>query len=227
MKKIIIIGIFMLMFFNLGHAFRKNNTNEVKAEKKIEKELKKVENKTKKISNKFKKEMKSYELEAVIKTNKGEISLFLYPEAAPINVANFVYLSKNNFYNGLSFHRVIPNVLVQAGDPLGTGFGNTGYSINDELTDWLDFKNAGMLAMANTGPNTNSSQFFITVSPLTQLDEKYTIIGEIVSREDLSVIRVLRQEDKIIDIEIKGKNVDTFLNNFSEEVKQWDSVLKK
>ena len=171
--------------------------------------------------------MKKFQLEAVIKTTKGDISLFLYPEAAPQNVANFVFLAKNNFYNGLAFHRVITNVLVQAGDPVGDGTGNTGYLINDEIVDWLSFDNAGKLALANTGPNTNSSQFFITVSPLTQLNNKYTIIGEIKSREDLSVLRLVRQGDKVTDIEIKGKNVDEFLNYFSSETAQWESILKQ
>lgn len=227
MKKIsILLGIFMFMFFSLGFSAKEPKVKKTKSEKKIEAEMKKANKKTTKVNNKFKKEMKSYELEAVIKTNKGNISLFLYPEAAPINVANFVYLAKNNFYKGLKFHRIIPNVLVQGGDPLGTGMGGTGYNVNDEIVDWLNFENNGVLAMANNGENTNSSQFFITVSPLRQLDEKYTIIGEVISRDDLSVVRVLRQDDVIEDIEIRGKKVDEFLNNFTEEVKEWDSILK-
>lgn len=227
MKKIsILLGIFMFMFFSLGFSAKEPKVKKTKSEKKIEAEMKKANKKTTKVNNKFKKEMKSYELEAVIKTNKGNISLFLYPEAAPVNVANFVYLAKNNFYKGLKFHRIIPNVLVQGGDPLGTGMGGTGYNVNDEIVDWLNFENNGVLAMANNGENTNSSQFFITVSPLRQLDEKYTIIGEVISRDDLSVVRVLRQDDVIEDIEIRGKKVDEFLNNFTEEVKEWDSILK-
>ena len=204
MKKItLLIGILMLMFFNLGNA-----TKLTKEERK------------------FKRAMKSFEMEAIIRTNKGDIAVYLYPEAAPVNVANFVFLAKNNFYNGLTFHRVIPNVLVQGGDPLGDGTGGTGYMLDDEISDWLNFENAGVLAMANSGPNTNSSQFFLTVTSLSQLNNKYTIIGETVSRDDLSVVRVIRQNDTIIDIEIKGKNVDEFLSNFASETAQWDSVLK-
>ena len=238
MKKItIMLGILMLVFFNFGNSNSMPKIKKTKAEKQeakqikkeekqASKEIKKTETKNRKADSKFRKEMKKYELEAVIKTNKGNITLFLYPEASPLNVANFVYLSKNNFYNGLKFHRVISNVLIQSGDPEGTGFGSTGYTIDDEFPDWLNFENAGVLAMANSGPNTNSSQFFLTVTSLSQLNNKYTIIGETVSRDDLSVVRVIRQNDTIIDIEIKGKNVDEFLSNFASETAQWDSVLK-
>ena len=219
MKRILLLGILMMMFFNFGNA-KTPKIKKTRAERKLERQEKRDD-------NKYKKQMKKFQLEAVIKTTKGDISLFLYPEAAPQNVANFVFLAKNNFYNGLAFHRVITNVLVQAGDPVGDGTGNTGYLINDEIVDWLSFDNAGKLALANTGPNTNSSQFFITVSPLTQLNNKYTIIGEIKSREDLSVLRLVRQGDKVTDIEIKGKNVDEFLNYFSSETAQWESILKQ
>ena len=203
MKKFtLLLGILMLTFFSIGNA-------------KMTKE-----------ERKFKKAMKSFEMEAVIKTTKGDISVYLYPEAAPKNVANFVYLAKNNFYNGLTFHRVIQNVLIQGGDPLGNGTGGTGYTVDDKISDWLSFENAGMLAMANSGPNTNSSQFFITISPLTQLDGKHTIIGETKSRQDLSVVRVIRPEDKILSIEIKGKKIDDFLNYFAYETTQWEAILK-
>ncbi len=236
-KNALILGILMLIFFNLGNAATTVKVKKTKEEKQAErqikkdekqaaKELKKTQSRSRKADSKFRKEMKKYELEAVIKTNKGNISLFLYPEASPLNVANFVYLAKNNFYNGLKFHRVIPNVLVQSGDPMGTGLGSTGYTLDDEFPDWLNFENAGMLAMANSGPDTNSSQFFLTVTSLSQLNGKYTIIGETVSREDLSVIRVIRQDDTITDIEIRGKKVDEFLSNFIEETQQWDAVLK-
>lgn len=205
MKKIILVlGILMLVFFNLGSASTKLTKEE----------------------RKFKKTMKNFQLEAVIKTNKGDIAVFLYPEAAPISVANFVFLAKNNFYNGLTFHRVVPNALVQGGDPLGNGTGGTGYMINDEISDWLSFENEGILAYANSGPNTNSSQIFLTLASLPQLTGDHTIIGETKSRQDLSVLRVLREGDKILSIEIKGKKVDNFLNHFQYEVSQWEAVMK-
>ena len=203
MKKFtLLLGILMLTFFSIGNA-------------KMTKE-----------ERKFKKAMKSFEMEAVIKTTKGDISVYLYPEAAPKNVANFVFLAKNNFYNGLTFHRVIPNVLVQGGDPLGNGTGGTGYVIDDEISSWLNFQNGGMLAMANSGPNTSSSQFFITIISLPHLDGKHTIIGETKTRQDLSVVRVIRPEDKILSIEIKGRKIDDFLNYFAYETTQWEAAMK-
>ncbi len=176
---------------------------------------------------KFEKTMQNFRLEAVIKTTKGDISFFLYPEAAPKNVANFVFLAKNNFYNGLTFHRVIPNTLVQGGDPVGNGTGTAGYFVQDEFTKWLTFDVEGILALANSGENTNSSQFFITLTPMKNLNGKHTIIGGTKSREDLSVLRTLRQDDKILNIDIKGKKVDKFLDYFPEEVSEWESKLKK
>ena len=203
MKKFtLLLGILMLMIFSVGNA-------------KMTKE-----------ERKFKKAMKNFEMEAVIKTTKGDISVYLYPEAAPKSVANFVFLAKNNFYNGLTFHRVIPNVLVQGGDPLGNGTGGTGYVIDDEISSWLNFQNGGMLAMANSGPNTSSSQFFITIIPLPHLDGKHTIIGETKTRQDLSVVRVIRPEDKILSIEIKGRKIDDFLNYFAYETTQWEAAMK-
>ena len=203
MKKItLLLGFLMLMIFSVGNA-------------KMTKE-----------ERKFKKAMKNFEMEAVIKTTKGDISVYLYPEAAPKSVANFVFLAKNNFYNGLTFHRVIPNVLVQGGDPLGNGTGGTGYVIDDEISSWLNFQNGGMLAMANSGPNTSSSQFFITIIPLPHLDGKHTIIGETKTRQDLSVVRVIRPEDKILSIEIKGRKIDDFLDYFAYETTQWEAAMK-
>ena len=209
MKKIVIlVSVLMLLMANIVNA--KSN----KAKKRIG-------------DKKFEKIMKDFQLEAVIETTKGNISVYLYPEAAPKNVANFVFLAKNNFYNGLTFHRVIPNGLVQGGDPLGNGTGTAGYFLNDEISDWLNFDNEGMLAFANSGPNTNSSQFFITMQAMSSLNGKHTIIGGTKSREDLSVLRTIRQDDKILNIDIKGRKVDKFLDYFSEEVSEWERKLEK
>ena len=209
MKKIVIlVSVLMLLMVNIVNA--KSN----KAKKRIG-------------DKKFEKIMKDFQLEAVIETTKGNISVYLYPEAAPKNVANFVFLAKNNFYNGLTFHRVIPNGLVQGGDPLGNGTGTAGYFLNDEISDWLNFNNEGMLAFANSGPNTNSSQFFITMQAMSSLNGKHTIIGGTKSREDLGVLRTIRQDDKILNIDIKGRKVDKFLDYFSEEVSEWERKLEK
>ena len=208
-KKITILaGILMILIVGIAGA----------KEKKVNKSR---ENK------KFEKAMRSFEMEAVIMTTKGNISFYLYPEAAPKNVANFVFLAKNNFYNGLTFHRIIPNGLIQGGDSVGDGTGTAGYYLKDEFSDWLTFAHEGMLAFANSGPDTNSSQFFITMSPLTNLNKKHTIIGGTKNREDLGVLRTLRQDDKILNIDIKGRKIDKFLDYFPEEVSEWESKLVK
>ena len=204
-KMIILVSILMLLMTTLINA----------------KEKKSKEDK------KFEKTMQSFKLEAVIKTSKGNISFYLYPEAAPKNVANFVFLAKNDFYNGLTFHRVIPNAIVQGGDSVGNGTGTAGYYVNDEFSEWLNFDYAGMLAFANSGPNTNSSQFFITMGAISDLNGKHTIIGGTKSREDLGILKVLREGDKILSVEIKGKNVNEFLSYFSNETTEWERKLKK
>ena len=209
MKKIaILVSVLMIMIVNTVNA--KGSRNQQNKENK-----------------KFEKIMKDFQMEAVMKTTKGDIAFFLYPEAAPKNVANFVFLAKNNFYNGLTFHRVIPNGLVQGGDPLGNGTGTAGYFLNDEFVKWLNFNYAGILALANSGPNTNSSQFFITMQAMSSLNGKHTIIGGTKSREDLGVLRTIRQDDKILNIDIKGRKVDKFLDYFSEEVSEWERKLEK
>ena len=222
MKKIVIIfSILMLLIINIANAKRSKarKTKDTEENKKVEKiEIG---------SKKFNKIMTEFRLEATIKTTKGDISFFLYPEAAPRNVANFVFLAKKDFYNNLPFHRVIPNGLVQGGDHKGDGTGTTGYYLNDEFVKWLNFDYAGMLALANSGPNTNSSQFFITMQAISSLNGKHTIIGGTKSREDLGKLRLLRQGDKILDIEIKGKNVNKFLDYFPNEVAEWESKLEK
>mgnify|MGYP000882511939 FL=1 len=209
MKKIVIlVSVLMLLMVNIVNA--KSN----KAKKRIG-------------DKKFEKIMKDFQMEAVMKTTKGDISFYLYPEAAPKNVANFVFLAKNDFYNGLPFFRVVPNGLIQGGDPVGDGTGTTGYVVPDEFKKWLTFDVEGMLAMSNSGPNTNSSQFFITMRPIKELNGKHTIIGGTKNRDDLRLLRTLRENDKILSIDIKGKKVDKFLDYFPNEVKEWETKLKK
>ena len=100
-------------------------------------------------------------LQAIIKTNKGEIKLNLFPDVAPVTVLNFITLAKTGYYNGLKFHRVIEDFMIQGGDPTGTGAGGPGYQFGDEFKRGVEFTKKGLLAMANAGPNTNGSQFFI------------------------------------------------------------------
>jgi len=130
-----------------------------------------------------------------IETNKGSIEIELYPQHAPKTVNNFVFLSKEGFYNGVSFHRVISNFVIQGGDPTGTGSGGPGYSFEDELDGNPLIHERGVLSMANAGPNTNGSQFFITHSPQPHLNGKHTVFGKVVN--GIEVVDAIREGDKM------------------------------
>ena len=121
-----------------------------------------------------------------VDTNKGLIELELYPQHAPKTVNNFVFLAKEGFYDGVSFHRVIPDFVIQGGDPTGTGSGGPGYQFEDEFTPELRFDRVGLLAMANAGPGTNGSQFFITVAPTPWLNDHHSIFGEVVQGQHVA-----------------------------------------
>ena len=166
------------------------------------------------------------DIRATVYTSKGQINLYLYPESAPLAVANFVNLSKRGFYNGLTFHRVVENFVVQGGDPLGNGTGGPGYSFKDEIAiDWLNFYDAGMLAMANSGPNTNGSQFFITLRATPQLNGVHTVFGEVVSvTKDMKVVKNISQGDIIEKIEIIGDTKPLF-DKYAKEIAEWNKVL--
>ena len=125
---------------------------------------------------------------ALIRTNKGDITLELFASEAPETVNNFVFLAREGYYDGIIFHRVIPNFMIQGGDPTATGGGGPGYEFGDEFVSSLVFDRAGFLAMANRGAATNGSQFFITVVPTPQLNNKHTIFGEVVEGQDVADI---------------------------------------
>jgi cyclophilin family peptidyl-prolyl cis-trans isomerase len=124
--------------------------------------------------------------EAVIRmADGGEMRLRLFDDEAPQTVNNFVYLANQGFYDGTTFHRVLDGFMAQGGDPTGTGAGGPGYSFADEIDPNASFDRRGLLAMANAGPNTNGSQFFITFAPATHLDGAHTIFGELVEGDDV------------------------------------------
>ncbi len=123
--------------------------------------------------------------EAVIQTNKGELRVQLFDDQSPITVNNFVYLATQGFYDGTIFHRVLPDFMAQAGDPTGTGTGGPGYQFEDETSNGLVFDRAGLLAMANSGLNTNGSQFFITLVATDWLDGAHTIFGELTGGQEI------------------------------------------
>jgi peptidyl-prolyl cis-trans isomerase B (cyclophilin B) len=141
---------------------------------------------------------KSYR--ATIKTNRGDIVVDLSPEHAPKTVNNFVFLAREGFYDGVTFHRVINNFMVQGGDPTGTGMGGPGYKFADELTDNSLKHEAKVLSMANAGPNTNGSQFFITHAPQPHLNGKHTVFGKVVEGQD--VVDAVQQGDKMESVTI-------------------------
>jgi peptidyl-prolyl cis-trans isomerase B (cyclophilin B) len=138
-----------------------------------------------------------------IDTNRGVIELELYTKYAPKTVNNFVFLTGEGFYDGITFHRVISNFMVQGGDPMGTGRGGPGYRFQDELTGNPLKHETGSLSMANSGPNTNGSQFFITHAPQSHLDGKHTVFGKVVNGQD--VVNAIRQGDKMISVTAKEK----------------------
>ena len=125
------------------------------------------------------------EYEAVISTEKGDMRITLFADEAPRTVNNFVFLANQGFYDGVTFHRVIEDFMAQAGDPSGSGAGGPGYQFEDETDNGLVFDEPGLLAMANAGPNTNGSQFFITFAPTPWLDGRHTIFGKVIEGEEV------------------------------------------
>ncbi|MGB2955572.1 MAG: peptidylprolyl isomerase [Anaerolineales bacterium] len=133
--------------------------------------------------------------QVTLETTRGEIQLELYPEHAPKTVNNFVFLVNEAFYDGITFHRVIDNFMVQGGDPTGSGMGGPGYKFEDELSGNPLKHGKKVISMANSGPNTNGSQFFITHLPQPHLDGKHTVFGKVIQGED--VIDSIQQSDLI------------------------------
>ena len=165
----------------------------------------------------------SKELLAEMNTNKGVIHIRLYPQQAPVTVANFVNLAKRGFYDGLNFHRVIDNFMIQGGCPLGSGTGGPGYNFEDECTPELRHDAPGKLSMANAGPSTNGSQFFITHVETPWLDGKHTVFGSVVSAEDQAVVNAIVGEDDIISVTISGG--EDLLEQQAGRVSEWNAKL--
>lgn len=135
---------------------------------------------------------------ATIETTKGPIELELYPKYAPKTVNNFVFLAQEGFYDGVKFHRVISDFMIQTGDPTGTGTGGPGYKFDDELKTNPLRHETGVISMANAGPNTNGSQFFITHSPQPHLDGMHTVFGRVVAGQN--VVDTIAQGDRMVKV---------------------------
>ena len=160
---------------------------------------------------------------AAIETSRGTINLTLFPEKAPITVANFVNLAGRNFYDGLTFHRVIGDFMIQGGCPLGTGTGGPGYRFEDEFDSSLRHDAPGKLSMANAGPGTNGSQFFITHVPTPHLDDAHSIFGEVNSQADQDAVNSIAQGDKIVSITVQG-DVDALLSAHADRIADWNQA---
>ena len=144
---------------------------------------------------------KNYEVH--MKTNRGEIVIDLAPQYAPKTVNNFVFLIREGFYDGVTFHRVIPDFVIQGGDPTGTGMGGPGYKFEDETFDNPLKHETGVLSMANAGPNTNGSQFFITHSPQPHLNGRHTVFGKVTSSMD--VVNAIKSGDVMEEVTVIEK----------------------
>ena len=165
-------------------------------------------------------------LTATITTNRGVIRLNLFPDHAPVTVANFVNLAERGFYNGLNWHRVIDDFMIQGGCPQGTGTGGPGYKFEDECTPELRHDGPGVLSMANAGPGTNGSQFFITHIETGWLDGKHTVFGKVVSDEDQAVVNAIRGGDAIESIQIEGDTVP-LKEQCADRIAEWNKALDR
>jgi peptidyl-prolyl cis-trans isomerase B (cyclophilin B) len=162
------------------------------------------------------------DLGVILETSKGRIELSLTPDKTPITVASFVNLIQRGFYDGLIFHRVIPDFMIQGGDPDGRGTGGPGYKFEDEFSDSLRHTGPGVLSMANSGPRTNGSQFFITHVATPWLDGKHSVFGKVTKGQD--VVNAIAQGDRIVKATIVG-DASKVLAKEKAKVDEWNKVL--
>lgn len=164
------------------------------------------------------------DIRIIIKTSRGDIHITMLASKAPLTVANFLNLATRGYYNGIKFHRVIADFMIQGGDPTGTGAGGPGYEFEDEFHPSLKHDRAGLLSMANRGPRTNGSQFFITHVPTPWLDRKHAIFGEVTEGQD--IVNAIKQGDTITSIEILD-STDALFEAQADRIKSWNRALDK
>jgi peptidyl-prolyl cis-trans isomerase B (cyclophilin B) len=165
-------------------------------------------------------------LQVTITTSKGPITLRLFPDEAPLTVLNFLSLAKRGYYDGLTFHRVIADFMIQGGCPLGTGTGGPGYRFRDEFSPKRKHDKPGVLSMANAGPGTNGSQFFITHVPTPWLDNKHTVFGEVMDAAGQQVVDSITRGDTIASIAIDGDWAE-LAKDHKDQIDGWSKVLDR
>jgi len=163
------------------------------------------------------------ELTATFQTSRGPVRVRLTPKETPKTVANFVNLVQRGYYNGLDFHRVLPDFMIQGGCPEGSGRGGPGYRFEDEFVSGLRHER-GVLSMANAGPGTNGSQFFITHVATPWLDGKHTVFGKVVDASDQKVVDSIRQGDKIESVTLEG-DAASVISSQASQVAEWNKAL--
>jgi peptidyl-prolyl cis-trans isomerase B (cyclophilin B) len=163
------------------------------------------------------------EVSAIMHTSKGDIKLHLFADKAPLTVANFVNLANRGYYDGLNFHRVITDFMIQGGCPHGSGTGGPGYKFEDECTAELQHSTPGIMSMANSGPGTNGSQFFITHVETPWLDGRHTVFGSVADAADQAVVDSIAVGDTIETINVSG--AEQLLQSQAERISAWNEVL--
>ena len=164
------------------------------------------------------------DIKITLHTTAGDINARFFASQVPVTCANFLNLAKRGYYDGVAFHRVIVNFMVQGGDPTGSGSGGPGYKFADEIDHSLKHTKAGIFSMANAGPNTNGSQFFITHLPTPHLDGKHAVFGEVITGQD--VVNKIAKGDKITSITIHEDTTALFEAQ-KDNLEHWNSILDR
>jgi peptidyl-prolyl cis-trans isomerase B (cyclophilin B) len=164
------------------------------------------------------------DIRITLHTDKGDIDATIFASKVPVTSANFLNLAKRGYYDGITFHRVIANFMIQGGDPTGTGSGGPGYKFADEIDRTLKHSKAGIFSMANAGPNTNGSQFFITHGPTPHLDGKHAVFGEVTQGQD--VVNKIAKGDKIKSITFHD-DATTLFESQKDQLEHWNSILSR
>ncbi len=162
-------------------------------------------------------------LQATLETEKGSIRLKLFADKTPVTVANFVNLAQKGFYDGLDFHRVLADFMIQGGCPNGDGRGGPGYQFEDEFVEELKHEKPGILSLANSGSDSNGSQFFITHLPTPWLDQKHSVFGEVVDEQDMAIVNSIAQGDKLLKVTIEGETSELF-DKTQSRIEEWNEA---